>query len=91
LTERIGSLSLASSVLIVLVFVLFGSLLSENASNLLTLLMGSTLLLYAVREGYAYATAEKELIKQYEYMLRIYRNADRRLTEALDNTESEKY
>ena len=77
--------------LIVLVFVLFGSLLSENASNLLTLLMGSTLLLYAVREGYAYATAEKELIKQYEYMLRIYRNADRRLTEALDNTESEKY
>ena len=91
MTERIGSLSLASSVLIVLVFVLFGSLLSENASNLLTLLMGSTLLLYAVREGYAYATAEKELIKQYEYMLRIYRNADRRLTEALDNTESEKY
>jgi hypothetical protein len=90
LTGRLGSLSLATSVLIVLIFVLFGSLLSENTSNWLTLIMGSTLLLYGVREGYAFATAEKELIKQYEYMLRIYRSADRRMAEAEGNTEKRK-
>ncbi|MEH6518949.1 MAG: hypothetical protein V7742_19905 [Halioglobus sp.] len=87
LTERLGALSLATSVVIVMVFVIFGSLLSESTGDWLTLLMGATLLLYAVREGYAYATAEKELIKQYEYMSRIYGNADRRLKRAKDDAE----
>ena len=41
------------------------------------------LLLFGIRQGYAYATAEKDLIKQYEFMLRIFHNAYRRL----DNTE----
>ncbi len=49
--------------------------------------MGSTLLLFAIRQGYAYATAEKELIKQYQYMLGIFNNADRRLIQATDESE----
>ena len=44
--------------------------------------MGTLLLLFAVREGYAYATAEKELIKQYDYMLGIYENASRRISQS---------
>jgi hypothetical protein len=44
--------------------------------------MGTMLLLFAVRHGYAYSTAEKELIKQYDFMLRIFHNAKRRLENA---------
>ena len=49
--------------------------------------MGGTLLLFAVREGYAYATATKELIKQYEFMLRIYDNAHKRIQQARNQEE----
>ena len=49
--------------------------------------MGTMLLLFGVRQGYAYSTAEKELIKQYEFMLRIFRNAHRRLDNASDLAE----
>ncbi len=52
--------------------------------------MGTTLLLYAIREGYSNATAVKELIKQYEFMLRIFDNAHRRLKETDDNFERKK-
>ncbi len=79
LTERLGLLSLATSVLIVFIFILFATSLSAEINTLLTVVMGSTLLLFAIRQGYAYATAEKELIKQYQYMLGIFNNADRRL------------
>ncbi len=53
LTGSLGRLSLLISVSIVFVFVLFGPMLSDYASNILTVIMGSTLLLFAVREGYA--------------------------------------
>ena len=44
-------------------------------------------MLYGIRQGYAYATAEKDLIKQYDFMLRIFRNARRRLENAADLDE----
>ena len=50
----------------------------------MVLAVGSLLLLYAIRQGYTYAVAEKDLIKQYEFMLRIFQNARRRL----DNTNN---
>jgi hypothetical protein len=49
--------------------------------------MGSILLAYGVRQGYAQSTAEKELIKQYEFMLRVFHNAKRRLEQAHDDEE----
>jgi len=82
LTERLGKLSLAISVIAVFIFLIAGSNLSELAESVVIVTMGSLLLLYGVREGYTYATATKELIKQYEYMLRIFDNAHRRLSEA---------
>lgn len=87
LTERLGLLSLATSVLVVFIFILFATSLSAEINTLLTVIMGSTLLLFAIRQGYAYATAEKELIKQYKYMLDIFNNADRRLIQATDESE----
>jgi hypothetical protein len=87
LTERLGQLSLLMSVGVVLIFVTIGSWLPESWSSPLLAAMGTMLLIYAIRKGYAYATAEKDLIKQYEFMLRLFQNARRRLDSADDPQE----
>ncbi len=38
-------------------------------------LMGIVMLMVGMRQSYAKTTAEAELIKQYEFMYRIFRNA----------------
>lgn len=88
-TENLGRLSLVVSVLAVFAFLFFGSWINEFWEIFLTVLMGATLLAYGIREGYAFATATKELIKQYEFMLRIFDNAHRRLSEA-ENTDEQR-
>ncbi|NKB33111.1 MAG: hypothetical protein GKR91_08440 [Pseudomonadales bacterium] len=90
LTKLADRISLSISGISVLIFLLFGTSLSDNQTSALFLLMGTTLLLYAIREGYSNATAVKELIKQYEFMLRIFDNAHRRLKETDDNFERKK-
>ena len=40
-----------------------------------------------IRHGYAFSTAENELVKQYEFMLRIFRSARQRLQKADSNKE----
>jgi len=86
-TERLGHLSLLSSVIIVVLFLVAGSIIPEGLRDPLLVVMGSMLLLFGVRHGYAHSTAEKELIKQYEFMLRIFYNARRRLDNAEDIAE----
>ena len=44
--------------------------------------MGVVLLMVGVRQSYAKTTAEAELIKQYEFMYRIFRNARKRVDDA---------
>jgi hypothetical protein len=83
-TERLGHLSLLSSVAVVVVFLVAGSRLPATWSGPLMVIMGAMLLLFAIRQGYAYATAEKDLIKQYDFMYRLFGNARRRLDEADD-------
>lgn len=87
LTERLGQLSLLTSVAVVMVFVVIGSDLPEDWSGPLTTLMGTLLLAYGIREGYGHATGEKDLIKQYQFMLRIFQNARRRLDNTTDPAE----
>ncbi|MBT8097376.1 MAG: hypothetical protein HKN35_00045 [Woeseia sp.] len=86
-TERLGQFSLLTSVAVVIVFVTIGTLMPASWSDPLMLIMGTTLLIYGIRQGYGYATAEKELIKQYEFMLRLFHNARRRLDNADDARE----
>jgi len=86
-TERLGHLSLLTSVAVVVVFLTVGSHLPESWSEPLMVVMGTMLLVFAIRQGYAYATAEKDLIKQYEFMLRLFENARRRLDDADDTLE----
>jgi hypothetical protein len=86
-TERLGRLSLLVSVGVVVVIVIGGAAVPEFWFDPLMVLMGVTLLGFGIRQGYAYATAEKDLIKQYEFMLRIFHNAHRRLDTAEDSDE----
>lgn len=86
-TKLMGRLSLGVTVLTGAMFLFVGANLRESVSAVLMVVMGASLLLYAVREGYAYATAVKELIKQYEYMLRIFGGAYRRLSDTTDVKE----
>jgi hypothetical protein len=72
------------SVGVVVIFVTIGSWLPESWSGPLMAAMGAMLLIYAIRQGYGYATAEKDLIKQYDFMLRLFQNARRRLDDADD-------
>jgi hypothetical protein len=83
-TQLLGRLSLAVSVATVLSFVVFGAQLSPNFMSVMTVVMGTSLLIFTMLEGYAHATAVKELIKQYEFMLQTYENAHRRIVDTQD-------
>jgi hypothetical protein len=85
-TERLSTLALATSVVVILL-ILFSGSFGATYIDALFVLMGSILLAYGVRQGYAQSTAEKELIKQYEFMLRVFHNAKRRLDGAEDDRE----
>jgi hypothetical protein len=85
-TELLSSLSLITSVGVILL-IIFGGTFGETYIDPLFVLMGSMLLAYAIRESYAQSTAEKELIKQYEFMLRVFHNTKRRLDGAEDDHE----
>jgi len=52
-----------------------GDWIPDGVQTPVTYLMGCTLLMVGVRQSYAKSTAESELIKQYEFMHRIFRNA----------------
>ncbi len=87
LTERLALLSLLTSAVVVTLIIVMGEGMSDALRDPLMTAMGAMLLLVAIRQGYAYSTAEKELIKQYEFMLRIFYNARRRLDDAETDTE----
>ncbi len=82
ITETLGRVSLFASAATVIVLLVGGSRLPSEWLPPMLALMGLTLLLFAVRHGYAHAIAESELIKQYEFMLRIFANARKRLDAA---------
>jgi hypothetical protein len=55
---------------------------SDDVRDRLFIALGAVLLALGVRQAYAYGVAERELIKQYEFMYSIFRNAKRRLEAA---------
>lgn len=86
-TRRLAFLSLLVSVMVIALLVILGSAMSGDVRQPLMTAMGAVLLLVAIRHNYAHSTAERELIKQYEFMMRIFLNALRRLDHADDDTE----
>ena len=86
-TERFSRLGLGVTVVIVLTVLFAGESLPETIADMMIAGMGTVLLLVGIRQGYAYSTGEQELTKQYEFMLRIFYNARRRLGNADSNKE----
>jgi hypothetical protein len=74
-TQALGSACLWTGIGISLFLALFHGGLGDATRNLLVTTMGALSLLAAVREAYAYRKADKELVKQYRFMHRIYSNA----------------
>jgi len=86
-TQALGKACLWSGVAISVVLALFHRGLSVDVRNLLVTTMGALSLLAAVREAYAYRKADRELVKQYRFMHRIYRHARAALDAAASTQE----
>jgi len=61
--------------------------LGELIRDPVVILMGVMLLFVGVRQSYSFSIADAELIKQYEFMFRIFGNARRRIDATDDNEE----
>jgi hypothetical protein len=82
-TEAIGSLSLWGGVAISVFLAAFVRELSQETKTILVMVMAMLSIMAAVREAYAYRKADKELIRQYRFMQRIFTSA----RAALDRTQ----
>jgi hypothetical protein len=85
-----GRLGLWGSVITLAVLMFVDAGLPDAVRNPLVYGMGCVLLAIGVRQSYAKGTAESELIKQYDFMHRIFRNARRRLDVAEGDFERRK-
>ena len=62
----------------------FGSVVTEQQQNLLLVLMGMLPLVAGIWDAYSHKKAEKELIKQYGFMRRVFGKAQRLVNESSD-------
>jgi hypothetical protein len=83
LTETVGSISLWAGIAISVFLAIFALKLPEDIKNTLVVIMAVLSIVAAVREAYAYRKADKELIRQYRFMQRIFSGA----RAALDRTD----
>lgn len=74
-TRLLGNACLWTGIAICLLLAIFYSRLPGQLRDALVMAMGALSIIAAVRAAYAYRKAEKELVKQYRFMHRIYRNA----------------
>ena len=63
---------------------------SNDTRATLFVILGSLLLFLSVRESFLFKVAEKELIKQYEFMHSIFHNAHWRIVAAESNSDRRK-
>jgi hypothetical protein len=87
ITEAVGAVSLYAGIAISVVLAVFAYRLSADAKNDLIVIMAVFSVASAVREAYAYRKADKELIKQYRFMQRIFADARTQLDGAKDPDE----
>ena len=75
ITEALGAASLRVGIGISVALAVFARQLDQDLKTDLVALMAVLSILAAVREAYAYKKADKELIKQYRFMQRIFGEA----------------
>ena len=83
-TERIGKVSLMLSLACAVFLLLFGGWLGPTTSKLFLVTAGMAALFAGVREAYSHKLADKELIKQYRFMTRVFASASELLTRDTD-------
>jgi len=83
-TEMVDMASLCVGIGISIVLAAFAAWLSADAKNDLVVIMAIFSIVAGVRAAYAYKKADKELIKQYRYMQRIFGAARDALDRAAD-------
>ena len=81
-TERLSALGFWASTATLLVLLLLDVERVEAFREPLVYAVGCVLLMIGVRQAYAKAVGESEIIKQYEFMTRTFTNARRRLGQA---------
>ena len=84
-TQALGQASLWIGMAIVVLLALFQSWLGSATTNVLLAFLAVFGIIAAARESYAYRKGDKELIKQYRYMLGIFSDARRKLQSAPDD------
>ncbi|HKE47301.1 MAG TPA: hypothetical protein VKB52_04500 [Rhodanobacteraceae bacterium] len=72
ITETLGAVSLWLGIAISVFLAVFFLHLSQDVKTVLVAVMAAVSIVAAVREAYAYRKADKELIKQYRFMRRIF-------------------
>ncbi len=87
-TTTLGFVCLSAGIGVTVFLALRGATLTDPTRDTLLVLMGVLPLAAAVREAYAHKKADKELIKQYRFMYRLFRNARMQLDAA--DTDAEK-
>jgi len=83
-TETIGMISLWGGISISVFLAVFALKLPEQIKTTLVLIMAVLSIIAAVREAYAYRKADKELIRQYRFMQRIFSGARSALDRTID-------
>jgi hypothetical protein len=81
--EALGALCLLGGILISVILAVFAQHLSADAKNNWIVLMAVFSIFAAVREAYSFRKADRELIRQYRFMERVFANARK----ALDDTD----
>jgi hypothetical protein len=87
LTERMGRIALWTGIAVAAVLAVAAAHLPDAWHDTLLFTVGALTLIAAVREAYAFRKADKELVKQYRFMHRIFLNARRRLDVAENDAE----
>lgn len=80
-TELLGRVCLWTGIGVAAILAASGELLTADRQKILLVLMGILPLIAGIRDAISHKKAEKELIKQYRFMARIFANA-RRLLDA---------
>ena len=88
-TQRIGRVGLWVTATALALLLFIGAGIPGGVRQPLVYLVGCVLLLVGIRQAYAKSTAEAELIKQYEFMHRIFHNARRRI-DATDSDDEQR-
>jgi hypothetical protein len=86
-TQRAARLGLVATAVALAALLFMGASMLEEVRGPIVYAMGCVLLMVGVRQSYAKSTAESELIKQYEFMHRIFHNAQRRIDAAASDDE----